>query len=164
MNNVVSLLVDLVVLGTIAGCLWLMWWTNRGGPVSPTETTHVWDEDLTEYNHPLPRWWLWMFVSSIIFALVYLAIYPGLGNFSGLKHWSAVSQWQHDDAAARAAMAKRFAAYEGQSLTALEHDPSAMATARNLFGLNCAPCHGSDARGAKGFPNLTDADWLWGGS
>jgi cytochrome c oxidase cbb3-type subunit 3 len=123
----------------------------------------VWDDDLTEYNNPLPRWWLWLFLLSILFALCYLVVFPGLGNFPGIAHWTEVSQYRQEDAAARRALEQRFAAFAGKSLTELSQDPSAMATAKNLFALNCSACHGSDARGAKGFPNLTDQDWLWGG-
>jgi len=165
MTNGASIFVTIVVLVNILGCLWLIWWTMRGSAkVSPKETTHVWDGDLTEYNNPLPRWWLWLFILSIVFALGYLVLYPGLGNFKGLKNWSQVSQWRHEDDAARQAFQQRFAALGGKSLLELSHDPGAMATARNLFALNCSSCHGSDARGAKGFPNLTDQDWLWGGT
>jgi len=157
--------ISIVVLANILGCLWLIWWTSRGsGNVPAQQTTHVWDEDLTEYNNPLPRWWLWLFIGSIVFGLGYLVLYPGLGNFAGLEHWSEVSQYQHEDAAARRALEQRFAAYNGKSLLDLSHDPEAISTGRNLFALNCSSCHGSDARGAKGFPNLTDQDWLWGGS
>jgi cytochrome c oxidase cbb3-type subunit 3 len=164
MSNTVAWIVTAVVLAHIAGYLWLIWFTTRPSQIPAQQTTHVWDENLTEYNNPLPRWWLWLFLITIAFGLVYLALYPGLGNFEGSKHWSEVSQWQHDDEAARAVLTKRFQAYEGRSLTELARDPAAMATARNLFALNCSACHGSDARGAKGFPNLTDADWLWGGT
>ena len=165
MSSAAGTFVTIVVLANILGCLWLIWWTMRGAAnVAPKETTHVWDEDLTEYNNPLPRWWLWLFILSIVFALFYLALYPGLGNFKGLKNWTEVSQWQGEDAAARQALQQRFASFEGKSLLVLSRDPSAMSTGRNLFALNCSSCHGSDARGAKGFPNLTDNDWLWGGS
>jgi len=144
--------------------LWLMWWTTRGVSKPAQETTHVWDDDLTEYNNPMPRWWLWLFVLSIVFALGYLVFFPGLGNYPGLLNWSSASQFGADDAAARKAFEDRFAALKDKSLADVANDPSAMATARNLFALNCSQCHGSDARGAKGFPNLTDQDWLWGGS
>lgn len=165
MSNGAAAFVTIVVLANILGCLWLIWWTMRGAAkVAAKETTHVWDEDLTEYNNPLPRWWLWLFILSIVFSLGYLALYPGLGNFKGLKHWTEVSQYQSEDSAARQAFQKRFADIKGKSLLQLAADPVAMSTGRNLFALNCSSCHGSDARGAKGFPNLTDQDWLWGGT
>lgn len=163
MNDVVALIVTIAVLANVVGGLWLIWWTSRGAKTPSNQTTHTWDDDLTEYNNPLPRWWLWLFVLTIVFALVYLALYPGLGNFRGLRHWSEVSQYQSEEAAARRSFEQRFASVSSKSLLELSRDPVAMATGRNLFALNCSTCHGSDARGARGFPNLTDQDWLWGG-
>jgi cytochrome c oxidase cbb3-type subunit 3 len=165
MSQAFGIFIAVTALANIAAVLWLIWWTSRGsGKIAPLETTHVWDDDLTEYNNPLPRWWLWMFLLSIAFGLCYLLWYPGLGRFAGLGSWTAVSQYNQEDLAARRALEQRFAAFNGKSLAALSEDPGAMATAKNLFALNCSSCHGSDARGAKGFPNLTDTDWLWGGS
>lgn len=161
--GVAGFIVVTVVLNILAA-LWLIWWTARGTVTDPKETTHVWDGDLTEYNHPLPRWWLWLFIISIVFGFVYLALYPGLGTFTGTRHWTQVSQWKSEDQAANDALEARFAAFKGKSLAELSKDTGAMSTARNLFALNCSTCHGSDARGARGFPNLTDQDWLWGGS
>ncbi len=159
-----SLFVTLVVFGNIAAALWLIWYTTRGTRRDAAkETTHVWDGDLTEYNNPLPRWWLWLFVITILFALAYLALYPGLGNYRGLLHWSSASQWQAQETDARDRFDQLFAPYKSMSLVALSQNPQAMATAKNLFELNCSSCHGSDARGANGFPNLTDEDWLHGG-
>jgi cytochrome c oxidase cbb3-type subunit III len=164
MKSGIAIFVVIAVLANIFAGLWLIWWTNRGVKVAPQETTHVWDDDLTEYNNPMPRWWLWLFILSIVFALAYLALFPGLGNYRGLLNWTSVSQFAAEDTAARDAFEQRFAAGKDKSLVELSKDPAAMTTAKNLFALNCSSCHGSDARGAKGFPNLTDQDWLWGGS
>jgi cytochrome c oxidase cbb3-type subunit 3 len=165
MSAAVGIFITVAALGNIAAVLWLIWWTARGSAkLSPQQTTHVWDEDLTEYNNPLPRWWLWLFLLSIAFGLAYLAWYPGLGRFAGLGHWTEVKQYSQEAQTAQAALEQRFAAFKDKSLLELAKDPGAMATAKNLFALNCSTCHGSDARGAKGFPNLTDHDWLWGGS
>lgn len=165
MSQVLSIFISIVALGNIAGILWLIWWTARGSAkVAPQQTTHVWDGDLTEYNNPLPRWWLWLFLLTIAFGLAYLAWYPGLGRFPGLGHWTQVKQYTQEAQSAQRALDHRFAGIKEESLLILSKDPEAMATARNLFALNCSTCHGSDARGAKGFPNLTDEDWLWGGS
>jgi cytochrome c oxidase cbb3-type subunit 3 len=164
---IASLMVALVTLLNIGGALWLLWWTRtrRAGDGQPGDNTtgHVWDSDLREYNNPLPRWWLWLFILSIVFGLVYLALYPGLGNFAGAKHWSEIKQYQDQSRQADAVLAMTFAPFGHASVTALAHDDAALRIGRNLFLNNCGACHGSDARGAPGFPNLTDHDWLWGG-
>jgi cytochrome c oxidase cbb3-type subunit 3 len=151
----------------IGGVAWLLWWTRRQrGPMAtePKETTgHVWDGDLRELNNPLPRWWLWLFVLTVLFGLIYLALYPGLGNFAGLKGWTQIEQYRRQTEQAEAVLARTFAPYEKQPVAALVSDPDAVRIGRNLFLNNCATCHGSDARGAPGFPNLADADWQWGG-
>lgn len=156
----------------IAACLWLMWWTARTRVPESSEqqsadgagkTGHVWDGDLEELNNPLPRWWLGLFVLTVLFGAGYLIFYPGLGNFSGLSGWTSVGQHEAQVARQRAMFEAQVAAFKDRSLRELANNGNAMATARNLFGANCAGCHGSDARGARGFPNLTDDDWLWGG-
>ena len=165
MNGTVAALVTLGAVAMIGGALWLIWWTSRGsGAVAPQSTTHVWDGDLTEYNNPLPRWWLWLFLITIVFGIVYFVLYPGLGNYKGVLGWTEVGAWRTDHRAAERSFDARFAPLKDKSLMELSADPAAMAAARNLFALNCSGCHGSDARGAKGFPNLTDGDWLWGGA
>ena len=164
MSEKLGIYIACVAIINILGILWLIWWTSRGSAAtSPHETTHVWDGDLTEYNNPLPRWWLWLFLLSIAFACGYLALYPGLGKYPGLLQWSSAGQLRADQRVAQGDFDRRFAGIESKSLAALAGDPSAMATGRNLYALNCSSCHGSDARGATGFPNLTDRDWLWGG-
>jgi len=168
MSEGISLFVTVFTVINIAACLWLLWWTarTRSKPAAgaPTEKTgHVWDGDLEEYNNPLPRWWLGLFVITVLFGACYLALYPGLGNFSGAARWSQTRQYEQQVAAARESFEARLAAFKDQPLEVLAADAGAMATAQNLFGANCAACHGSDGRGAKGFPNLADRDWLWGG-
>jgi cytochrome c oxidase cbb3-type subunit 3 len=165
MNGLTSALITIPTLLNIAGVMALLWWTSRRrGDETPSETTgHVWDGDLSEYNKPLPRWWLVLFVVTVIFGLAYLAIYPGLGNYSGTRQWSQVKQYEAQSRDAEAVLARTFAPYERASVAALENDPTALRVGQNLFVNNCAGCHGSDARGAPGFPNLTDRDWLWGG-
>ena len=111
MSQAFGIFIAVVALANIAAVLWLIWWTARGsGKVAPLTTTHVWDDDLTEYNNPLPRWWLWMFLLSIAFGLCYLLLYPGLGRFQGLTHWTEVSQYDKEALAARRAFDQRFAA------------------------------------------------------
>jgi len=163
-----SLFVIALVVVNIAGCLWLLRWTSK--PKSATEkigggadTGHVWDQDLREYNNPLPRWWLWLFYITIVFSVIYLALYPGFGSFKGIKGWTQAGQWEQQQKAADARAAAYLAPFASMTVPQLAADGKAMSTARNLFQVNCAPCHGSDGGGAKGFPNLADKQWQWGG-
>lgn len=163
MNPTVAIFMAVLTVGNIVACLWLIWWTaKRRGSESDT-TGHVWD-GIQELNNPMPRWWLGLFIITIIFGGIYLALYPGLGTFAGSKHWSSTSQLDTERASAQAAFDARFNRVKSEDIVTLSKDKEAMAAARNLFANNCSVCHGSDARGAKGFPNLTDNDWLWGGS
>ena len=162
-----SLYIVLLTLANIAAALWLIRWTakpRQGEPASTETTGHVWDGDLTEYNKPMPRWWLYLFYLSIVFALIYLALYPGLGNFRGLLGWSQVNAYESQMATAAQTYGPQFQAYAATDLVALGRNPEAMDTASRLFANTCAGCHGSDAHGGPGFPNLTDADWLYGGA
>jgi cytochrome c oxidase cbb3-type subunit 3 len=127
-------------------------------------TGHTWDVDLRELNNPLPRWWMWLFVITVVFAGIYLAFYPGLGSNAGTLGWSAVGQYEAEQERARAAMAPVYASYAAMPAEQLMHEPQAMGIGQRLFLNNCAQCHGSDARGSKGFPNLTDDDWLGAGT
>jgi cytochrome c oxidase cbb3-type subunit 3 len=138
---------------------------RRGERMRTTETTgHVWDGDLRELNNPLPRWWLWLFVMTVVFGLAYLVIYPGLGNYPGLAGWTQEHQYRAQSMQAERQLTRTFAPFEHQSVTALTKNPEALRIGRNLFVNNCAGCHGSDARGAPGFPDLTSGAWLWGGT
>ena len=151
------------ILGLIA-CLVLLLIASRRKVMSQDNTTgHVWDEDLKELNNPLPRWWMLLFVITIVFALAYLALYPGLGSHQGILNWSSQSQYETEKAQARTAMAPIYNKYLTQSAPTIAADPQAMAIGQRLFINQCSTCHGSDGRGSKGFPNLTDADWLYGG-
>jgi cytochrome c oxidase cbb3-type subunit 3 len=163
-----SIFVVVLTIANILGCFWLLRWTAKprhagekiGGG---SDTGHTWDGDLREYNNPLPKWWLWLFYITIVFALIYLAVYPGLGNFTGLKGWSQASQYEQERAAVEARAAQLLAPFATMTVPELASNAQAMATANNLFQNNCAQCHGSDGGGARGFPNLTDGDWQWGG-
>lgn len=154
-----------LTLASILACVVLLWVTSRAKvPARQDNTTgHVWDEDLAEMNNPLPRWWVWLFVITVVFSLVYLVAYPGLGSYAGQLGWSSRSQYQDEVARADRALAPLYARYTAMPVETLAADPQAMAVGERLFMNNCSQCHGSDARGSKGFPNLTDADWLWGG-
>ena len=120
--------------------------------------------DLREYNNPLPRWWLWLFVLTVIFAVAYVILYPGLGNNRGTLGWTQQRQWEAMQTEQEQRTAAILAVYRDRGSAELAHDPQALAIGRNLFANNCAACHGSDGRGARGFPNLADRDWLWGGT
>lgn len=161
-----SVFIILFVLGNILACWWLIRWTAkpRQGEGAAHETTgHVWDGDLTEYNNPMPRWWLWLFYITIVFGLIYLALYPGLGNFKGLLGWSQYTQYDQQVAKAQARLEPLYASYADIPIAELANHDEAMDTAGRLFANNCATCHGSDGRGARGYPNLADNDWQWGG-
>jgi len=159
--------VIIITIGTVLACFWLLQWTkgvsNRDEKDTTGTTGHVWDEDLVELNNPLPRWWLKLFYGTIAFAFIYLFLFGGLGNIGGYLGWSQEGQYEAEMKAANEAQEVIFARYRELDNAALIADPEANATGQRLFANNCAMCHGSDARGAKGFPNLTDKDWLYGG-
>ncbi len=152
------------VLGLLA-CLVLLFIASKA-EVSAADgsTGHVWDEDLREMNNPLPRWWAWLFILTVVFSGVYLALYPGLGSVAGTLGWSSTGQHQAEQRKADAEMAPVYARFATLPATALAREPAAMAIGERLFINHCATCHGSDAKGSKGFPNLTDDDWLYGGT
>ena len=159
--------VIIISVGSILACWWLLHWTKGVSDESTKDgesTGHVWDEDIRELNTPLPRWWLHLFNITIIFALIYLAIFPGLGNFKGFLGWTQIGQYEEEIAAATSAQEVVFARFRDMDPAALMADNEAREIGGRLFGNNCAMCHGSDGRGAKGFPNLADNDWQWGGS
>jgi cytochrome c oxidase cbb3-type subunit III len=153
-----------IVTVSILGCAWLLYANTikrTGGPVQLHG--HTWDENLQEYNHPLPRWWMWLFYITIVFGIVYLAVYPGFGTFQGSFGWSSSGQYEAEMKKATDQYAPIFDKYLKEDLKVVAADPNAKATGERLFLTYCMQCHGSDARGAKGFPNLTDGDWLYGG-
>jgi cytochrome c oxidase cbb3-type subunit 3 len=154
----------ITILGLVF-CLALLVVASRRKVMAGDNTTgHVWDEDLREMNNPLPRWWMWLFVATVFFAAAYLAFYPGLGNNPGTFGWSSTGQYDKEQADAKARLAPIYAKYAAMPAAELVKDPQAMGIGERLFANNCAGCHGADAHGSKGFPNLTDGDWLWGGA
>jgi cytochrome c oxidase cbb3-type subunit 3 len=154
-------------LGGIIGCFLLVRWLS-GGTVKSGEKAesmgHVWDENLEELNNPLPGWWLKLFYITLVFGLVYLVLYPGLGSFPGLLGWTSHGQYESEMAMADSKYGPLFTKYRGMPIVKLAADPQAHKMGERLFVTYCAVCHGSDARGARGFPNLRDNDWLYGGS
>jgi cytochrome c oxidase cbb3-type subunit 3 len=157
--------VAIIVLVGIFFNLWLLIASGKVEVMSQDNSTgHVWDENLRELNNPMPRWWVIMFVITCVFGLGYLALYPGVGSYKGLLGWTSTGQFEQEMQEGDAQIAPIYAAFEGKTAQQLAQDPQAMAIGDRLFMNNCAQCHGSDAKGAVGFPNLTDADWRWGGT
>jgi cytochrome c oxidase cbb3-type subunit 3 len=150
---------------SILACAVLLWVSGKAKAMTASDNTtgHVWDGDLREMNNPLPRWWVWLFVITIVFALVYLTLYPGLGGSPGKLGWTSVGQYQAEVDKGNQEVAPLYAKFMGMKPEDVAHDAQAMAIGERLFMNNCAQCHGSDARGNKGIPNLTDAFWLHGG-
>ena len=165
-SNFWSVFVAGVTLVGIIACLVLLWVTSRTKVAADSDNTtgHVWDEDLREMNNPLPRWWMWLFVITIVFSLLYLVAYPGLGTYEGKLGWTSAARYDKEVADANKDLAPLYAQFEGKPAQELAGDAKAMAIGERLFMNNCSQCHGSDARGSKGFPNLADGDWLHGGS
>ncbi len=160
--------VIIITVFTILASLWLLRWTkgvsNDDDGDGTGSTGHVWDEDLVELNNPLPRWWLQLFYITIAFAFIYMILFGGLGNIPGVLGWSQEGQYEAEVKTATEAQEAIFARYRQMDNETLIGDAEANATGQRLFANSCAMCHGSDARGARGFPNLTDDDWLYGGS
>ncbi len=149
---------------SIVACAVLLWLAGKAkvsGQRADNTTGHVWDEDLRELNNPLPRWWMWLFILTVVFAIVYLVMFPGLGSFRGLANWSTESEHRMDANKMRNELAPLYASMAAQPVEALVKSPQAMAVGERLFMNNCAQCHGSDARGSKSYPNLTNANAGW---
>jgi cytochrome c oxidase cbb3-type subunit 3 len=133
---------------------------NSGGAES---TGHIWDSDLTELNNPMPRWWLGLFYISIAFGGFYLLLYPGLGTFGGILGWTSRGAYEEEVEAMEAKVGPLFAQYQQTPIINLIEDKDALKIGERLYASYCTSCHGSDARGARGYPNLRDNNWLWGG-
>lgn len=165
-SNFWSVYVTALTLVGIIACAILLWMAGRKKVAATSDNTtgHVWDEDLVEMNNPLPRWWVWLFVITIVFGLAYLAAYPGLGSFTGKLNWTQKGEYEAEMAKAKTALEPLYARFGSMKPEDIAKDPQAQAIGERLFMNNCAQCHGSDARGSKGFPNLADGDWLHGGT
>jgi cytochrome c oxidase cbb3-type subunit III len=158
--------VSVLTLASILVCGVLLWamTTKRPEKGEKVDTTgHVWDEDLAEWNNPLPNWWRWLFYITIVFAFVYLYLYPGLGNYKGALDWSSIGQYNTEIKDANATYGPVFEKYQKMPLPQVAADAQGREMGQHLFLTYCSQCHGSDAKGARGFPNLTDNDWLYGG-
>jgi cytochrome c oxidase cbb3-type subunit III len=156
-----------IIIPTVIGILVLfpLVYFNRGQKQSgeADKMGHVWDEDLEEYNNPLPGWWLNMFYITLVFGIVYLILYPGLGSFGGVLGWSSTQRYENEMAQSEERYGPIFDRYQEMDIRTLAVNDEAMTTAERLFANYCAQCHGSDARGATGYPNLRDNEWMWGG-
>jgi cytochrome c oxidase cbb3-type subunit 3 len=160
-----SIYVIVLIVANIIGCAWLLL-ANRSVQIDPKEkgqsTGHDFD-GIEELNNPLPAWWTWLFVVTIVFGCVYFVLYPGLGSFDGLLGWSSHAQFEAESERAEARYGPLFDRYAQIPIPELAGDPEAVGIGSRIFANRCATCHGSDARGGRGFPNLTDDDWLYGG-
>ena len=164
-NDGWSIFVAVATLASLAACLVLLFAASRRRPMAADNSTgHVFDGDLKELNNPMPRWWMVLFILTVVFSFAYLWLYPGLGSAPGSKGWTSRAEHAADEDKARDEIARVYAAFKDQPVPAIAKNPKAMAIGERLFINNCAACHGSDARGSKGFPDLTDQDWLHGGS
>lgn len=158
----ISVLTLLSIVGT-----WIFLKSQTTRKLAPGEKPelmeHTWDGDLQDLNNPLPRWWLGLFYGTLVFSLVYLVLWPGLGNFPGLLKWTQLGEYEAEVKAAEAKFQPVYAAFMQQDVPTVAASPDARAIGRNLFLTYCSQCHGSNAEGATGYPNLTDGDWLYGG-
>ena len=165
-NEFWSIYVATVSIAGILACAALLWSMStrpKAAGEKPALHGHVWDGDLAEYNNPLPRWWMWLFYLTIVFALVYLVLYPGLGSFAGIYRWTSSGVHRAETEQAETQYGPTFNRYLEQGVAMVAEDPKALAIGQRLFLTYCAQCHGSDAGGGIGFPNLRDKDWLYGG-
>jgi len=151
-------LVSIVACGLLLAAL-----SKRKVATDPAKTGHVWDEDLDELNNPLPMWWIWLFWITIVFSLAYLWLYPGLGSFQGSLKWSSAGEYVDEVKAAQAQHGPLYARLAAADIPALAANTEARMVGERLFLNYCSQCHASDGRGSKGFPNLADKDWLYGG-
>ncbi|QCI13707.1 cytochrome-c oxidase, cbb3-type subunit III [Pseudomonas putida] len=164
-----STYISVLTIGSLIGLAWLLLSTRKGQSKNTTDQTmgHSFD-GIEEYDNPLPRWWFWLFVGTLVFGAGYLVLYPGLGNWKGIlpgyeNGWTGANEWQKEMDKADAKFGPIFARYAAMPVEEVAKDPQALKMGSRLFASNCSVCHGSDAKGAYGFPNLTDHDWRWGG-
>lgn len=159
-----------LVVGTVGSLLasfWLIVWTNRQRSTEEEireSEHHVWDEDIRELNNPLPMWWLWLFVITLVWGAAYFVMYPAFGNYDGVLGWTQEKQYERQMAAAEDRYGPLFAQYGSTPVEELAQNPDALDMGRSLYANYCSQCHGANALGAPGFPNLTDDVWNWGGS
>ena len=157
-----------VAAGTILfiiWCVWLISWSAKQGPQDVADEDlvgHKWDGDLEEWNNPAPKWWLYLYFITIIWGIGLLVAFPGLGNFKGMLGWTSAGQYEAEMQYAAETYEPIYEEFAAMDFEALMSNDDAMALGKSLYASYCTTCHGSDARGAPGYPNLTDDDWQWG--
>ncbi|MCX7897747.1 MAG: cytochrome-c oxidase, cbb3-type subunit III [Rhodocyclaceae bacterium] len=159
-----SMFVLVVTLVSVVGCAIFLWIQGAAKFKANEVTGHVWDEDLSEYNNPLPNWWRYLFYITVIFGFVYFLLYPGYGGYKGFFNWSMRDQYDMEMKKAEQTYGPKFNQFLKQDVMTVAANPEAREMGQRLFLTYCAQCHGSDAGGGPGFPNLKDGDWLWGGT
>ncbi|MCF7530421.1 cytochrome-c oxidase, cbb3-type subunit III [Neisseria lisongii] len=165
-SNFWTIYIAAIVLLSFIGLAWLLFSQNvvkqpkKGEEVETTG--HEWD-GIAEYNNPMPRWWFWLYILTWVFGAVYLVLYPGVGDYKGLLNWSSHGQYDKEVEKANAQYQPLYAKFAKMPIEEVAKNPEARQIGKNMFDTYCIQCHGSDAKGSKGFPNLTDHDWLWGG-
>ena len=169
MTSFWSWYVILLTTMTIIGLVWLVLSTAKGqrSDLAEEAMENSWD-GIREYDNPLPRWWFLLYMGTVVFAVGYLILYPGMGNYKGIlpgyeDGWTSAKQWEREVAKADEKYGPIFAKYKAMKIEDVAKDPAAIDIGSRLFANHCAICHGSDAKGSPGFPNLADKDWRWGG-
>lgn len=161
-----SIYITVIVVLSFIGLMWLLISQNKTKAPPKGEDVktmgHAWD-GIEEYNNPLPRWWFYLYILTVVFGVAYLFLYPGLGDYKGFLNWTSTNQYEKEVQKADEKYGKLYAKFANMPIEAVAKDPQAQRIGKNLFDTYCIQCHGSDAKGSKGFPNLTDHDWLWGG-
>ena len=166
-SNFWNIYIAAIVVLSFVGLAWLLLSQNKTKMPPKGEDVktmgHSWD-GIEEYNNPLPRWWFYLFVLTMVFSAAYLFLYPGLGDYKGYLNWTSQNQYEKEVQKANEQYGKIYAKFANMPIEEVAKDPQAQRIGKNMFDTYCIQCHGSDAKGSKGFPNLTDGDWLWGGS
>ncbi|MGX9936277.1 cytochrome-c oxidase, cbb3-type subunit III [Advenella kashmirensis] len=166
-SNSWSYYIATIALVGVAWCIWLLFtqrrWLKHETP-QVDDTGHVWDIDLRELNNPVPRWWTIMYLGLCAIALGIMVLYPALGSYPGLLGFTAAKQVVADREEQAVRIKPLFEKFSSIPVPELAKNPEAHAIGKRLFLNNCAQCHGSDAKGSPNFPNLTDSDWLYGGT
>lgn len=164
MNSFWSLWIIVLTVITLVGVLWLLLANRKTTKHGDDQKTGHEYDGIEEYDNPLPAWWMNMFIISILFGVAYLVAYPGMGSFKGMLGWTQIQQYENEVEKAEEDFLTGYGTFPDKSVEGLAADPKAVKMGQRLFSNNCSVCHGADAGGALGYPNLRDKDWLWGGS